>query len=222
VAKKTEIVGYIYILTNPAFPDYVKIGYADDVKKRVDTLNASDAVPFAFRIYGTYAVENRLEDRAVHDLLDKINPGLRSTDNINGKKRIREFYALSAEDAFSILSSIAAFSGHADRVKLHKLTASQLKDEEMAREIEEANKQRAENFRFSLCDIKKGEFIEWHTDESLKFEVASDRKVKYKGKEWSLTPLAKEITGKPWALAGPKYFKYKGEYLNDIRSSKGN
>ena len=27
-----EKVGYIYILTNPSFPDYVKIGYADNVK----------------------------------------------------------------------------------------------------------------------------------------------------------------------------------------------
>ena len=26
--------GVIYILTNPSFPDYVKIGYADDVNKR--------------------------------------------------------------------------------------------------------------------------------------------------------------------------------------------
>ena len=26
--------GVIYILTNPSFPDYVKIGYADDVEKK--------------------------------------------------------------------------------------------------------------------------------------------------------------------------------------------
>ena len=25
--------GVIYILTNPSFPDYVKIGYADDIEK---------------------------------------------------------------------------------------------------------------------------------------------------------------------------------------------
>lgn len=25
----------IYILTNPSFPDYEKIGYADDIKKRL-------------------------------------------------------------------------------------------------------------------------------------------------------------------------------------------
>lgn len=32
--------GVIYILTNPTFPDYVKIGYADDIDKRKgDVLN---------------------------------------------------------------------------------------------------------------------------------------------------------------------------------------
>ena len=29
-----ENKGVIYILTNPSFPEYVKIGYADDVNKR--------------------------------------------------------------------------------------------------------------------------------------------------------------------------------------------
>ena len=29
-------MGYIYIFTNPSFPQYVKIGYATDVKQRLD------------------------------------------------------------------------------------------------------------------------------------------------------------------------------------------
>ena len=29
------MTGYIYILTNPSFPQYVKIGYATDVKQRL-------------------------------------------------------------------------------------------------------------------------------------------------------------------------------------------
>lgn len=33
VPKSTK-VGFIYILTNPSFPNYVKLGYADDVDKR--------------------------------------------------------------------------------------------------------------------------------------------------------------------------------------------
>lgn len=34
--------GFIYILTNPSFPDYVKIGYAHDVEKRLQQLNRSE------------------------------------------------------------------------------------------------------------------------------------------------------------------------------------
>ena len=30
-----EKQGVIYILTNPSFPEYVKIGYADDIEKRL-------------------------------------------------------------------------------------------------------------------------------------------------------------------------------------------
>lgn len=41
--------GVIYILTNPSFPDYVKIGYAKDLEKRMKQLNRSETIPFAFR-----------------------------------------------------------------------------------------------------------------------------------------------------------------------------
>lgn len=43
-----EIVGVIYILTNPSFPDYVKIGYSDDIDRRLEELNRSECIPFAF------------------------------------------------------------------------------------------------------------------------------------------------------------------------------
>lgn len=46
-----ENKGFIYILTNPSFPQYVKIGYADNVEKRLEQLNRSECIPFAFRLY---------------------------------------------------------------------------------------------------------------------------------------------------------------------------
>lgn len=56
-----NIVGSIYILTNPSFPDYVKIGYSKNVEERINKLNNSEAVPFGFRLYATYDVKlNRL------------------------------------------------------------------------------------------------------------------------------------------------------------------
>ena len=47
--------------------------------------------------------------------------------------------------------------------------------------------------------------------------VAGDKKVKYKDQLWSLTGLAKELLHTDMALAGPKFFKYNGEWLNDFR-----
>ena len=43
--------GVIYILTNPSFPEHVKIGYADDIDIRLKQLNRSECIPFAFRVY---------------------------------------------------------------------------------------------------------------------------------------------------------------------------
>ena len=104
-------MGYIYILTNPSFPEYVKIGYADDVKTRLTQLNRSECTPFAFRVYATYEVSTRLTDMKIHDVIDKLNPNLRSIDNVNGKKRVREFYAMSKEDAYSLLEAVPSNTG---------------------------------------------------------------------------------------------------------------
>ena len=38
----SEKKGVVYILTNPSFPEYVKIGYADDVIERVNQLNRNE------------------------------------------------------------------------------------------------------------------------------------------------------------------------------------
>ena len=103
-----ENKGVIYILTNPSFPEYVKIGYADDIDKRLKQLNRSECTPFAFRVYATYEVNSRLSDLKIHSIIDKLNPNLRSIENNDGKKRVREFYAMTPEDAYSILEAIAA------------------------------------------------------------------------------------------------------------------
>lgn len=129
--------GVIYILTNPSFPDYVKIGYADDVIERVNQLNRSECTPFAFRVYATYEVNERLSDLKIHNIIDKLNPNLRSIDNIEGKKRVREFYAMSPEDAYEIFEAIAEINGLKESLKLWKQTEKEQKEEETAEEIKE-------------------------------------------------------------------------------------
>lgn len=214
--------GFIYILPNPSFPQYVKFGYATDVKQRLDELNRSTAVPFAFRVYATYEVDSALSDKKLHSILDKLNPDLRSTEEIDGKKRVREFYAMSAEDAFSILEAIAEINGYTHRLKKWKATAAERQDEELAQEISEQHQERLSPFRFSLCNIAAGEPIEFccagngHSGETC--TVYDDKHVKYNGEIWSLTALVKHFLNTTQSVAGPRYFKYKGEWLNDIRA----
>lgn len=213
--------GVIYILTNPSFPQYVKIGYATDVKQRLDELNRSTAVPFAFRIYATYETDSALSDKKLHSILDKLNPDLRSMEEVDGKRRIREFYAMTPEDAFSILEAIAEINGYSNRLKKWKATATEQRDEELAQEINRQHQERLSPFTFSKCNIAIGEQIEFycvgnhHTGTLC--EVVDDKHVSYNGETWSLTALAQYLTGVRSAIAGPRYFKYKGEWLNTIR-----
>ena len=211
--------GVIYILTNPSFPEYVKIGYADDIDKRLQQLNRSECIPFAFRVYATYEVNSRLSDLKIHSIIDKLNPNLRSIENFNGKQRVREFYAMSPEDAYSILEAIAEIHGCADKLKRVAMDDIQKQAEEIAQEIEEEHKERLSPFTFSKCSISPGEFVSWYDDPEMQFQVLDEKTVEYKGKPFSLSALAALILGKDSSagIAGPRYFKYKGEWLNDIR-----
>ena len=110
--------GVIYILTNPSFPEYVKIGYAAKLEERLRQLNRSEAIPYAFRAYATYEVESNLTDVVFHDLIDRLNPDLRSIETFAGRERKREFYAMSPEDAYSLLECIAKISGTEARLKM--------------------------------------------------------------------------------------------------------
>jgi len=213
--------GVIYILTNPSFPEYVKIGYADDVNQRLSQLNRSECIPFAFRIYATYEVDSRLSDKKVHSIIDRINPDLRSIDDFNGQKRVREFYAMTPEDAYGILEAIAEINGFTERLKKYQMTESEVKDEALAQEYDIENSERASNFSFSACNIEVGESIEYYENPDITAVVLDDRTVEFEGEKYSLTALAKKLSGKKYSIAGPKFFKYKGEWLNDIRHRLG-
>ena len=217
----TQNQGVIYILTNPSFPEYVKIGYADNIEKRLQQLNRSECIPFAFRVYATYKVNSRLSDLKIHSIIDKLNPNLRSIENFNGKKRVREFYAMSPEDAYSILEAIAEIHGCSENLKRIVPSEEEREAEEAAVEIETESAERAVNFSFTKCGILPGEMIQYNYNPAIQAEVVDDRHVRYNDEIMSLTALAKLLTGRTYSIAGPKFFMYKDEGLNDIRQRLG-
>lgn len=207
--------GVIYILTNPSFPQYVKIGYAHDIEKRLKQLNRSETVPFAFRVYAVYEVNSELTDKELHKLIDSLNPDLRTIENFDGKERVKEFYAMSAEDAFSLLESIAKISGTQDHLRRLTPEGHEVLDEEIAAEIVETV--RRGPFRFSACNIPFGSEVVFIDDPNIKAIVVDDRYIEYDGETTSLSALAQKIKGFTHPVQGTLWFTYNGERLSDIR-----
>ena len=165
-------------------------------------------------------MDSRLSDLKIHSIIDKLNPDLRSIDNFNGKKIVREFYAMSAEDAYSLLEAIAEIHNFTNRLKKWMPNSTERKAEEIAEEIQLEKKARRSNWTFDDWQIPNGEELEYLNDSSIKCIVVNRRKVDYNGEILYMTQLARKITGKESIVHGPGWFaqnfKCKGELIENI------
>lgn len=127
----SERKGYIYVLTNESFhkENWIKIGYAEDVDKRVKELSGT-AVPLPYEIYCTYEIPRisgvKDPDKLLHDLITKLNPNLRITPN-------REFFEMFPWDAYDMLYAIAQMHGRTEKLVRNKNNAS---DQEVQKNTE--------------------------------------------------------------------------------------
>lgn len=190
--------GYIYIMTNPCLKDMVKIGYATNVEERRKQLSTT-ALPYEYEIYATYETSGKLEDKKLHKLIDNLNPDLRVSKN-------REFFVMSAEEAYDLLEAIATISGSQDKLKREKILTNKMN-------AESRKKKPAVNF--AKCNIPIGAELVFIEDPTVKVTVESDRKVSYNDEITSLSAVAGRIKGVK-AIAGPSYFTYKGKLVCDI------
>lgn len=217
-------MGVIYILTNPSFPQYVKIGYADDVNKRLEQLNRSECIPFVFRLYAYYEVSARLTDLKLHEMIDKLNPNLRSIDEFNGKKRVREFYAMDAHDAYSILETIATLSSSKNNLYLVEPTTNDLKNEDEATEIRFKKKvSKLPKMKWlieqNIVHIGDEIYVLNHPEE-IAIIVSSDN-VNYNGEIMSFNQFGCKITGRK-SIQCYAWMKIKdqNDTLSDLREKR--
>lgn len=207
--------GVIYILTNPSFREYIKIGYAQNIEQRLKQLNRSETIPFAFRVYAIYEVESKLTDKELHKLIDTLNPDLRTIETFDGKERVKEFYAMSAEDAYGLLECIAKISGTLHRLKRTEPEGHEILDEKIAEEVRVNNKRGP--FRFDVCGIPAGSQITFVENDSIIAKVVDDRHIEYNGETTSVSALAQRLKGFNHPVQGTLWFTYQGERLSDIR-----
>jgi tetratricopeptide (TPR) repeat protein len=91
--------GYVYILLNPAMPDYLKIGKsARSSELRAAELSAATGVPTRFHVaYDVLVTDCDVVERLVHQRFELY----RASDN-------REFFCVSLKDAIAALGEIAS------------------------------------------------------------------------------------------------------------------
>lgn len=187
--------GYIYIMTNPALENMVKIGYAKNVEQRRQQLSTT-ALPYDYEIYATYETSGNLEDKKLHKLIDNLNPDLRVSKS-------REFFIMSAEDAYELLEAIATISDSLDKLKKIKVE-----------DVKTKKNLKRPPINFKLCNIPVGAELVNIEDENIKVIVVDEHKVLYNNELTSLSAIMKNIKG--YSVAGPQFFSYNGRLITDI------
>lgn len=216
--------GYVYILTNPSFrEDWVKIGKSyrpvDVRSKELD----NTAVPLPFEIYATLKTSkfDKVE-KQIHKQIDRLTD-LRIRQN-------REFFNIAPSVALDIMRDIADLLEDAELAVYvdGKPVISKSKEEDKKIEADSrANGSKAQKpaFKFHMIGLKVGDTVVF--DElNLPVTVASDDKVEYQGRLWSLSAFTREFLPEDkqntsGSYQGPKYFSYNGKTLSELRKESG-
>lgn len=216
-------LGYVYILTNPSFrADWVKIGKSSrpvDVRsKELD----NTAVPLPFEIYATLRTCKYSEvEKQIHKQIDRLTD-LRIRQN-------REFFNIAPSVALDIMRDIADLLDDAELTIYidGKPVVSKNKEEDHKFEKEKKEKQRKAPkppFKFHMIGLNVGDTVTFDPL-NLSVRVASDDKIEYDGRLYSLSAftanfLPEEMQTASGTYQGSKYFSYQGKKLSDLRNEK--
>lgn len=204
MAKQSTNYGIVYVLTNSAMPDMVKIGMTtrENVDARMKELFTT-SVPVAFECEYACRVDDCAKvEKALHIAFApyRVHPQ-------------REFFKIAPEQAIAILKLF------------DKGDITQEVNSEIDNDLNDADKQartklkinRRPPLNFREMEIPMGAKLEYtKDDEIVEVEVCADRKVLYNGAETSLTALTQELLGLDYAVQPTKYWTYNGKNLQDI------
>jgi hypothetical protein len=198
---KTTNSGIVYVLTNPAMPGLVKIGWTKRASIETHLKELFNiAVPLPFGCEYAYKVDDckKVED-ALHDAFQpyRVHPK-------------REFFYITPEQAKPIL----------------ELLGSDITKEfvdEISSDLSVEDKIAEENFRskrpqsnFQEMNIPKGAKLVYIKDNTIEVEVCGDKKVLYKGEETSLSAVTKGLLSLDYGVQPLRYWTYNGKNLLDI------
>ncbi len=195
-----DLLGIIYVLTNPAMPGIVKIGRTarGSVEARLSELYSTGVpVPFECAFAGKVSDEAKVE-KAFHLAFGpyRINPK-------------REFFQIEPEQAIALLELMV----------VENVTPQLQKEadsvDESTKEASRKLKSRRPVQNYLEMGIPAGSVLEF-TRGSVTCEVVTGRKVRFDGEEYSLTALTQKLLETESPLQPSPYWSFQGKLLSKI------
>lgn len=192
----------VYVLTNEAMPDYIKIGTTRrNIGQRMRDLYTS-AVPVPFECHYAAEVEiTKNVEKTLHRAFNKYR--------VN---KNREFFEIEPDAAADIIRMVAI-----KEVTPKDDIIETTDDKEAIQRLE----QRASRFSFKMVAIIPGTILAFKNDDTLTCKVIDNRRVEYNGETTSLSSAALSALqqqGFNWKSAqGAQYWMYEGKSLKDLR-----
>lgn len=184
---------FVYILTNPCMPDWIKVGKAKNIKKRLEGLDCT-SVPLPFECYAYLEVPSELVFDVEHSLHDLMGRAL-------DKKK--EFFRSKPEVVLGYFKSIERLN------KAFHLVLNP--DLESA-----AEKKKATATNFEMLGVPIGAVLTFTRDSSVSCVVTDTvNQVMYQGLQWSLSGLACQLLG--YNVNGYRVFMFEDETLWERR-----
>ena len=187
----------IYILTNPAMPELIKIGQTTDLGKRIRGLD-NTSVPLPFEcVYACTVEDADFVEKQLHEAFDDYR-----------ERKSREFFRLPHERAIAALKL----------AEVENVTPQQdyvdTPDDQEA--LNKARKRRA-NLNFKMVDIPVGSELVYINDENITAKVIDNRKIEWNGEPTSLSASAQKLLDYSHPVQGTLYWEYEGETLEARR-----
>ena len=191
----------IYILTNEAMPDYIKIGRTNDIERRIKDLDWTN-IPLPFECYYAARVKdvNFIEQQIFQIFADQR---VRSQ---------REFFRANPERVVAAIKM----------VQIEEVTPKKniLESPGVKEELEEISYRR--RFNFPAVQIPIGAELSFIRDESIKARVVDENRIEFRGEILSVSKAAQRALNKPWPAQGPIYWLYEGETLDERKKRMEN
>ena len=196
--------GYVYILINPVMPGIIKIGYTENMKRRLRDLDTT-GVPQPYEPYFSVKTKKyQLLEKVIHRELDKLTDS-RLRNN-------REFFKMDPDMARDLLMNISQLLDDAEPDDYGNVATADV--------INEDGTVRPTSSRttFGMLSIPIGTELEPITERYPKVITANDDnlvRIVSSGEEKAISRVVVDITGKP--RNGFMCYKYNGKILSDIR-----